>query len=320
MKILLTGASGVIGRELIPFLLGRGHNITAISRNPVVQNNPNFQYLPVDLNLVGFENDSIIYNDNRIRERLNDIFRNVESVLHFSGVASGAGKTWLDYYSGNTKSLETLVKICEKFDIHNFIYASSASVYGRSGVGREAKTSDPLLGETHYAISKIKGEEILLGSGIRKAKILRLASVYGPGFKSFMNKLLNFKKKGFLPFPWKDRNLKSLIYYKDLLEFVDTAIQIDRAGVYNIANPEILEYGEIIKILESVIPGNFWKVPIPEFLYTLEKTGIHVLGLGRDAILKPLFESILMETSETLNTLNYVPRFSLEKGLLDFYK
>lgn len=315
MKLLITGASGVIGRELIPFLIDKGHSITGISRNPFLYNHPNFSFLGIDLSLLASENGKLIYPETRIREKFQETLTNTDGVVHLSGVPSGAGKTHEDYFLGNTKSVETLVKICETYGIQNFIYASSASVYGRSGIGREAKLIDPLLGETHYAISKIKGEEILRKSTLRFAKILRIASVYGRDFKSFINKLLSFQKRGFLPDPNKKKNLKSLIYYNDLLELVESALQFKSSGTFNIANPEVLEYGEIIKVLQKINPGKYIKIPVPEIFYSLEKIGLNVLQINRDPMLKPLFEGILMDTSESLKILGYSPKYTLEMGL-----
>lgn len=320
MKILITGSSGAIGTELVPFLLDRGHSLVALSRKEITFQHSQLINIRMDLNELGASNSTITYYDPSIKSQFLSAMENVDTILHFSGIASGEGITPFDYHNGNTRSVDILVKISKIYNIKKFIYASSASVYGMSGEGTRAKVTFPLMGETNYALSKIKGECILMDSEVPNKIILRLASVYGNNFKSFINKLLLLRNKKFCPYPINIEKKKSFLYYKDLLFFVNHLLDYEKSGIFNLAHPEALSIGEVLRIMDEVDGKSPFKIPIPYLLYWTEKNLRKFITSGRDPLLKPLFHSILLDTDETIKNLGYIPIYDLRSGLLEMTK
>ena len=148
-------------------------------------------------------------------------------------------------------------------------------------------------------------------------KVLRLASVYGKNFKSFINKLLKFKKKGFYPLPIGIENKKSFLYYKDLLLFVQSALELKDSKIYNLAHPEELGYKDVVEVLDEVIKNLSVPIPIPKIVFQAEKFLRRFAGTKKDPILKPLFQSVLMDMDESIKNIGIHPQYNLLKGLMD---
>ena len=315
MKVLLTGASGAIGGELIPFLLQKGMNILGVSRKNLEIPEVNFKNLRLDLNKIVIKDSKIIYKEDlRIESLLNDELENINCVVHLAGLASGEGKTREDYLLSNYENTVKLIKIAQLKKISTFIYSSSASVYGFKK-NTICKETDPTEGSSHYAISKIFAENAILDSEIPNKIILRVGSVFGKNLKSTINKLINFQKKGLLPVPMKKNNYKSFIYIEDLILFMEKFIHYKGSGIFNICYPEAFEYGEIIKIIMKNSNYKSMKVYIPEFSYILEEYIRKIFFNHSDSKLKPLFQSVIMDSTKLLNEFKIEPTIGMEEGI-----
>lgn len=162
MKVLVTGAAGFIGGELVKRLRSEGNDVTgwddfsAASNNPGgVLNREAVAYMILhDIDPNEFD---VIYN----------LACNTQAMSHIMPVAD------MDV---NAHAVRVLA---EGFKGH-FVQASSVSVYG-VGECRENKPTNP---ESYYGVSKLAGEgylKIARSSRPDSYCILRLSNVYGPG-------------------------------------------------------------------------------------------------------------------------------------------
>ncbi len=129
MKILVTGGAGYIGSHTCVSLLEAGEDIV------VVDNLSNSSRMAIDrIKQITGKDFSFYEMDLRDENGIMEVFNNHEiaAVVHFAGLkAVGESVNLpLKYYENNLCSTLQLLKIMEKFQVKNFVFSSSATVYG----------------------------------------------------------------------------------------------------------------------------------------------------------------------------------------------
>lgn len=159
MSVLLTGGAGYIGSHTAVELLNKGENIIIVDNfsnsNPIVLDRirqitkKNFKFYDLDLN---------------DKENLENVFRenNINSIIHFAGYKSVSESMIepLVYYSNNIITTLNILSFMKKYNIRNFIFSSSATVYGKPN--KYPITEDfPLNTMNVYGSTKLMIENIL---------------------------------------------------------------------------------------------------------------------------------------------------------------
>ncbi|HPR18525.1 MAG TPA: UDP-glucose 4-epimerase GalE [Candidatus Cloacimonadota bacterium] len=131
MQILVTGGTGFIGSHAVVELLQAGHDVT------IIDNLSNSKELVVERieEITGIK-PHFIKCDILDAENLDQICaeKHFDAVIHFAGlkaVGESVEKP-LEYYHNNVSGTINLCRILEKHNIKNFIFSSSATVYGLS--------------------------------------------------------------------------------------------------------------------------------------------------------------------------------------------
>lgn len=159
MKILVTGGAGYIGSHTCVALLEAGEDIV------VVDNLSNSSVAVIERIKKITTKDFVFYKmDVRDEENLNGIFKanEIGAVIHFAGLkAVGESVTFpLKYYENNLCSTLQLLKVMEKFQVKNFVFSSSATVYGDPH--KVPITEDfPLSTTNPYGATKLMIENML---------------------------------------------------------------------------------------------------------------------------------------------------------------
>ncbi|MDD6644891.1 MAG: UDP-glucose 4-epimerase GalE [Oscillospiraceae bacterium] len=129
MNILLTGGAGYIGSHTCIELISAGHTVViadnlcnsskkAVSR---VEEITGAKIPFYEIDVCDYDKLSTVFEENRI-----------ESVIHFAGLKA-VGESCeipLRYYRNNIDSTLTLLEVMKKYGCHNFVFSSSATVYG----------------------------------------------------------------------------------------------------------------------------------------------------------------------------------------------
>ena len=152
MTILVTGGAGYIGSHMTYGLGDRGErvvvldNLTTGIRDLV---NPEAEFV-----------EGSVADRELVEAVLNDY--DVKSVVHFAGsvVVPESVENPIKYYQNNTAASCTLIEACIRKGIRNFIFSSTAAVYGMPGVPvvGEDVTPDPI---NPYGRSKLMTEWLL---------------------------------------------------------------------------------------------------------------------------------------------------------------
>ncbi len=159
MKVLLTGSCGYIGSHTLVELLDRGYEVVGIdnfsnSKREVIDNIKKI----TGKDFVFYEGDVCdktilekIFNENKI-----------DIVIHFAGYKAVGESTLkpLMYYRNNIDSTLSLLEVMDEYNCHNFIFSSSATVYGKPHT-LPIKENFPLSATNPYGTTKLTIEYIL---------------------------------------------------------------------------------------------------------------------------------------------------------------
>lgn len=159
MDILVTGGAGYIGSHTVVELLEEGKNVIIVDNfsnsNPIVLDrirkitNKDFKFYKIDT--TDEKALDIVFKENKI-----------ESVIHFAAYkAVGASvSNPLEYYTNNLVNTLTVLNLMKKYNIKNFVFSSSATVYGEPH--KCPITEDfPLSTTNPYGATKLMIEDIL---------------------------------------------------------------------------------------------------------------------------------------------------------------
>lgn len=187
----------------------------------------------------------------------NKDFSSYDVVFHVAGIAhSDSGKISAEreklYYDVNTKLTVETAKKAKAAGVAQFIYMSSAIVYGNSAPIGKQKMIDkdtPVSPANCYGDSKVQAEIGLnkLKSDSFKVVILRPPMIYGKGSKGNYPLMSKIAKR--LPFfPYVD-NTRSMLYIENLTEFIRLMIDNDESGVFWPQNSEYSNTSEMIQMI-----------------------------------------------------------------------
>lgn len=158
--ILVTGGLGYIGSHTVIELLNSGYEVVVIDN---LSNSK--KIIKEKIESITGKKFQCYLNDIRKQEDLGFIFNQHEfdSVIHFAALKSvnESIERSVDYYENNISGLINVLKCCEKYDVENFIFSSSCTVYGQPLVSVVTEETPIIKPTTPYGNSKKMGEEII---------------------------------------------------------------------------------------------------------------------------------------------------------------
>jgi nucleoside-diphosphate-sugar epimerase len=181
MKILVTGGAGYIGSTLIPKLLVKGHEVTAID---------NFMYKQTPLlECCHDDNFNLIRGDVRDSQLIDEEMKKADVIIP---LACLVGAPLCNSRPDESKHINYKV-IAEMYDKKSndqmMIYPCTNSGYGIGQDGIFCDENSPLKPISQYGIDKVAAETHLLDGG--EAITFRFATVFGPAPRMRLDLLVN---------------------------------------------------------------------------------------------------------------------------------
>jgi 2-alkyl-3-oxoalkanoate reductase len=172
MRVLVTGATGFLGREIVAALLRRGHTVRAVHRPATVPD------LPADVELVTL--------DLRSPDGLPEALDGVDVVLHAAATKSG---DFHDQFAGTVVPTQHLLAAMRDTGVGRLVLVSSFSVYDDERIppgavlDEQAPTVDPATTLDPYSATKALQEHLVEAAAPANGwsvTIARPGAVYGP--------------------------------------------------------------------------------------------------------------------------------------------
>lgn len=178
-------------------------------------------------------------------------FVGFDVVFHVAGIAHKKEKRRDkdDYYKINRDLAFDVARKAKENGVHQFIFLSSMSVYGKLQ-GKITQDTE-LLPNTNYGKSKLLAENdiLTLSEEHFKVCILRPPMVYGQGCKGNYQALRKIALELRL-FPYV-KNERSMLYIDNLCEFVRLMILNEESGIFFPQNEEYTNTSEMVKMIAN---------------------------------------------------------------------
>ena len=258
MKILLTGATGFIGQEIISKLVLNNYQVIGIAGKSIDK----LQKKNVETEIKFIKTD--ITNPAEV-EQLVDL-KNIDAVIHCAGLAHQFGKVEAGMFEKvNVVGTKNISNLAAKFKIKQFIHISSTAVYGlHKGEIDETTICRP---ETVYAKSKLDSEKVcrkICEKNEIPLTILRLAPVLGEKGIGNVPRLIEAINKRRFIWIGDGRNKKSLIYVGDVASACLRLLNSKKNGteIFNLAS-EPVEMQKLVSIISKTLRKNVPGLSIP---------------------------------------------------------
>lgn len=215
-RVAITGASGFVGRHLVPKLAASRYSLVTLSRSGTKSTNVRDVVLPD-------------YSD---ASALRAALVGVESVVHLAARAHQRSSGGVEsderlFLEANVDSALAVARACMNARVRRLIFLSSIGVHGSRTHGQPFTEADVPQPEDLYAASKLQAEleirRALAGSATQLV-VLRPPLVYGPGAPGNFGRLLRtIRKLPLVPLGGLHRQ-RSLIHIDNLCDAIERAI------------------------------------------------------------------------------------------------
>lgn len=295
MEVLLLGGSEFVGKAYLENLISKGFIVDFITRG----------IKPITTK--GFRNH--FKCDRRDEKTLKEQIKDYTYDYVF------------DISAYTVDDIKPILNIINRSNLKRYFLLSTGGVYTPSTflitendeIGYNSNWGD-------YGLNKKKVEELLLDEfKVRNLPILifRPTYIYGEGNNLYRETYFFQRIKDHLPIPYPDTNKgkTQFIYIKDLVNITIEAVKNDLTNgeEFNITNPEIYTWKELIQILEEVTKTEVIMVPIPQ--QTLNE-----LNISSKEFFPFRDITYLLSVQKLVDFGLPIPKISLNAGLEESFK
>jgi nucleoside-diphosphate-sugar epimerase len=309
-KILVTGATGFVGRALCSHLRQQAFEVHAAVRSPktglhanrtvtIAALGPDTDWAPAlqGINVVVHLAARVhVMRDTAVDPAMEFRTANVDATLHLARQAAAAG-------------------------VRRLVFLSSVKANGESTLpGQPFRETDVLAPQDDYGRSKCEAEQglrqIASATGL-EVVIIRSPLVYGPGVKANFASLMRLVARGW-PLPLGGiHNRRSLVGSGNLVDFIATcAIHPGAANqTFLVSDGHDLSTTELVRSLAQAadVPARLLPVPV----------GLLLLAgrcMGQGAAMQRLCDNLQVDISKARELLHWQPPIAVSTGLAQAYQ
>ena len=241
-RIIITGAAGLVGQNLIPILLKNNYEIIVLDRNKrnlelLQKLNPSVKCIETDVSYTG---------------NWNKEFEDTDCVIELHAQIASQKKE--EFSKSNVTGVNNVLDACKKYKIKNLIHISSSVVIS--------------VADDEYTKTKRLGEEIVKNSGIHYM-ILRPTLMYGLFDSKHLGWITRFMEKiPIIPIPGSGKYIRQPLFVEDLCNIILTLIERKpKNQTWNIIGREKIYYIDVLRMIAKARGMKRLFVPLPLFLF-----------------------------------------------------
>lgn len=299
--VLVTGASGFVGRVLCDALAASGRTVRKAAR------------------AAASDTDAVAVGEIGPATDWRAALEGVGAVVHLAArthvLRETAPNPLAAYLRVNAEGTERLARSAAANGVRRLVFLSSVKVSGEGTGERPYTEDDPPRPEDAYGVSKREAEQVLArvasDTGLETV-VLRPPLVYGPGVKANFLRLMRFVARGF-PLPLGAVvNRRSLIYAGNLAHAIVTALDAPAAAgrTYLVSDGEDVSTPELVRRLAQALGVKPRLLPVP-----LAALRLAAAVSGKRAELARLTGSLQVDSSRIRRELAWRPPYTLSQGL-----
>jgi nucleoside-diphosphate-sugar epimerase len=309
VRVLVTGASGMLGRATATALVERGDEVTVLQRRPAG--------LPCREVLGDVADPAVV-------TRAVD---GQDAVLHLAAKVDVTGR-WAEYVRANVEGTRSVVAACRWAGVGRLVHVSSPSVAhgGAALVGVGAGPADPERARGHYSRSKAVAEREALtaDSPALAVLVVRPHLVWGPGDTQLVGRIVERARAGRLPVIGSGAALIDTTYVDNAADALVAAVDARVHGeALVVSNGEPRPVAEVIARLcrAAGVPGPRRRVPFPvAWAAGAAVEAVWTATQRRDTppltrfLAEQLATAHWFDQRRTQQALGWSPRVSLDEG------
>ena len=252
MIVLVTGASGLLGRAVATEIQAAGHEVRTLQRSP--------SSLAGVTDVLGSVTDAT---------SVARATAGVDAIVHLAAKVSLAGDP-AEFDAVNVGGTLRLLRAAAEHGVGRFVYVSSPSVAhtGASIVGDDAEPADPLRARGDYARTKAEGELLALAADNPRLAVVAVRPhiVWGPGDTQLVARIVDRARRGRLPLLGHGAALIDTTYIDNAASAIAAALERApevHGNSYVITNGEPRPVAELIAGMCAAagVPAPRWSVP-----------------------------------------------------------
>ena len=253
-RVLVTGASGFIGRALVEELSLAGNRVRAAMRQPA--------------DVFRREVEVVAVSDLTRPVEWRLLLKDIDTVVHLAGIAhAGDGIAEAVYDRINRLATAELAAAARKANIRRLVFISSIRAQSGPTSDHPLTETDPPHPTDAYGRSKLAAEDAVRASNA-PFTILRPVLVYGPDVKGNLARLMRLAQSPW-PLPFGSfANRRSLLARQNLIAAIRLSLEAPATigETYIVADPTPLTPGEIIAALRAGQGRSPRLLPVPPAL------------------------------------------------------
>lgn len=293
MTILVTGATGFLGRAVVDHLIARGRAVRAAVRTDAGPG-------------------AVAVGDLSVDTDWSVALTGIDTVVHCAARAHVMRETSDDplalFRAVNTEATAALARQAVAAGVRRFVFISSIGVNGAATDGVPFRHDDPPHPHSPYAVSKHEAElalhAIAAGTGL-EVVVIRPPLITGPDPKGNLATLNRVIAKGLpLPFGLVTRNRRDLVSRDTLCRLIDTVIDHPAAAgeTFLVSDGAPLSTRALLERMAAAEGRSITLLPVPPAFLSLP---LRLLGKG--AMASQLFGDLEVDIAHTRETLGWAP-------------
>ncbi len=296
-RILVTGASGFIGRPLVAALLRAGYAVRAATRRQVsFPNSVEVAIVPDFLNPVDW----------------NPILQGVDIIVHLAGLVHSKipESAYSEFDQVNWMATQRLANAAKEVGIERFVYTSSVRAQVGASAVQIIREQDVAVPTNQYGRSKLAAEQAIRAADV-PFTIFRPVVIYGPNPKGNMRTLVRLARSS-LPLPVASfTSRRSLLGVENLISAIIFALNNPATigETYLVADSKAMTIGEILTMLRKIQGRSSSTISIPQVIVRLL-----LMLCGRTDLWSRLSGNFVVDTSK-LESVGWRPAIDTYEGL-----
>ena len=316
MKIIITGATGFVGRNLAESFHDKGLEVIATGRSEKIGSK--------------LQTKGISFIPAHIEDpaQVDKVFSTADCVIHCAAKTADWGK-YKEFHATNVIGTRNIINACKAHRIKKIMFISTPSVYFSGKDRYNIAESDPLpKKQFNYGKTKLTAEKDLLAlcpEGFQVI-IFRPRAIYGPYDRTIVPRIIQLSQKKQFPLINHGKALIDITYVDNLIAVIENALSAPHQAwndIYNISNGDPIHFKNMIAFVLKIFkrpfnPKNVSEPIARSIAKTMEWLSSFPFGNKTPAMttftVGYMAKSMTMSIDKAKQKLHYTPQIGNQQG------